>query len=471
MVPLFLALVALLATFAHCESTYWASPAVEQNCFGIYASRDHPGSISVSTPKLENSSVINFMGHEGWMALAIYKYDDLPFIGDMGRKEWGYKYHCNSMNVQYKLCSHDEIGQYIVKDNYTGSTIFTTKVDLLEDTTFTYSVNETGFYCVTAHPNNEMNKFESVLTVKNGYGELSGYDYNKLAFHGAMTGIWGAVLIAYSALCFVRKNLLPVHKRLLMLVGVNVLVMLMWTIYNAIYNGTGPTTFVKVLVVNCAVFSAFRWSLSFYTALYIAYGMHYFSTPLIQSAQKKGIAVTATFFGFFSLVSSMLYLIGMVQGTYVRMGIGACLCFVLYGVLYIFYNIYSWNKHTQKSYVDENMSVQIQQITRLNWVYFSFLLVFGFMILFNIMILLRGSIVGSTLNLIQTTNVAWVNEWKYRWFFVHDWIEVANLLVVMAALWILRPSRYFNQMMDGSGQISQNDYDEFELDEYDENDV
>lgn len=451
------------------DHTFWVSPSAEQNCVGIYAgSENAPASISVFTPKLDNSSVINFMGHEGWMALAIYRYDDLPYIGDMGRKEWGYKYHCNSMNVQYKLCSHDQIGQYIVKQNYTGNSIFTTKVDLLEDTTYNYTVNETGLYCVTAHPNNEMNKFMSTVTVKDGNGELSGYDYNKLGFHGLMGGLWGVVLIAYSILCFVRKNLLPIHKRLIILLAVNLVVSLLWTVYNLIYNSQGPTSFVKTLVVISAVFSAFRWALSMWMALYVSHGMHYFSTPLIQSAKKKAIAVTATFWVFESIVASMFYLIGMVQGTYVRMAIGACLCFVLYSVLYIFYNIYSWMNHTQKSFIDENMSVQIDQISKLRVVYLCFLLLFGFMVLFNVMVLLRGSIVGSTLNLIQTTNIAWVNEWKYRWFFVHDWIELANLLVVLAALWVLRPSRYFNQMMDGSGQISQKDYDEFELEEYDE---
>lgn len=459
----------LLATPVLGAQTYWASPSNEQNCFGVYSgSSETPATITVTTPKLDNSSVINFMGHEGWMALAIYKYEDLPFIGDMGRKEWGYKYHCNSMNVQYKLCSHDEIGQYIVKDNYTGSTIFTTKVDLLEDTTFVYNVTETGLYCVTAHPNNEMNKFESTVVVRDGHGELSGYDWNKLGFHGALAVVWALVLVSFSVLCFIRKNLLPVHKRLIILVSVNLLISLLWTVYNAVYNATGPTDFVKTLVVAAACMSAARWALGMWVALYVAHGMHYFSTPLIQSAKKKAVAVTTTFFVFESIVASMFYLIGMVQGTYVRMAIGACLCFVLYSVLYIFYNIYTWMKHTQKSYIDENMSVQIGQIAKLRYVYFSFLLLFVFMILFNIMILLRGSIVGSTLNLIQTTNIAWVSEWKYRWFFVHDWIEMANLFVVSAALWILRPSRYFNQMMDGSGQISQKDYDEFELDDFEE---
>lgn len=458
------------ATLVTCASTFWVSPANEQNCIGVYANSDseNPAQISVFTPKLQNSSVINFMGHEGWMALAIYRYDELPYLGDMGRPEWGYKYHCNSMNVQYKLCTHNQIGQYIVKSNYSGDSIFTTKVDLLEDSTYNYTVNKTGLYCVTAHPNNEMNKFMSTVTVRDGRGELSGYDQNKLGYHGALAAIWAAILAAAAAICFKRGNLLPVHKRLLGLVTTNLLVTCLWTIYNAIYNAQGPTKFVKTLVVICAVISALRWALTLYLALYIALGQHYFSTPLTLSAKKKALAVTATFWVFESIVASMFYLIGMVQGTYVRMAIGACLCFVLYSVLYIFYNIYSWMKHTDKSFVDENMTIQTEQIHRLRVVFFSFLFVFGFMILFNVMVLLRGSIVGSTLNLIQTTNIAWMDEWKWRWFFVHDWIELANMLVVMATLWIMRPSRWFNRMMDGSGRVGQKDYDEFELEEYEE---
>lgn len=464
-----LLLLPLLLALAHASEVFWVSPAVEQNCVGVYAKSDTGGKeesvISVYTPKLDNGSVINFMGHEGWMALAIYKYDDLPSIGDMGREEWGYKYICNSMNVQYKLCTHDQIGQYIVKENYTAgpSQIFTTKVELLEDSTFNYTVNETGLYCVTAHPNHERNNFQSTVTVYPSHGALSSYDYNKKSYHGAMAILWVIILAAFGILCF-TKELLPIHYRLLGLIVANVVVSILWFIYNAVYNAQGPTSFVKGFVVVSAVFSALRWALSLWVALYVAHGMHYFTTPLIMSAKKKAIAVTATFWVFQSIVASMFYLIGMVQGTYVRMAIGACLCFVLYSLLYIFYNIHSWMKHTQKSYIDENMSIQISQIKKLQIVGIVFLSIFGFMILFNVMILLRGSIVGSSLNRIEITSIAWPNEWKWRWFFVHDWVEFANLLVVSAALYVLRPSRYFNRMMDGSGQISQKDYDEYDFD-------
>ncbi|VEU20885.1 DEKNAAC101819 [Brettanomyces naardenensis] len=272
--------VLLLACVGRAQKTVISSDAAE-HCTGIYSKRDWggPGESFIKVD-LQQFKDKNPATGEAFISLIIFEYQDLDGLGvydeSLGRR----RYICTDSMVSSGLCSSDQVNQFIVDENFTSyAQIKTTVLTSLGTNDFSYTVSNTGYYCVAAYSpdftSNE-NTFKVLLNFHNAFGSLPASQIPLLPLYGLLAVIYAVCLGVYLFQVFKhRSELLLLQKYLagffVFLAAENILT---WSLYDLENNSKSYPMpgGIRFYIVVISFLNAFKVSFSLFLLLIISLG-------------------------------------------------------------------------------------------------------------------------------------------------------------------------------------------------------
>lgn len=222
------------------------------------------------------------------LSIIVFEYRDIGSLGVID--ESGVRrYVCDERLIEQGLCTSDELYQFIVDTNVTTSAAV--KTDVLTDlgtNDFSYSVQETGYYCIAAiNPpyNGEINEFEMIVNFHNSFGNLPASEIPLLSLYGLLAVVYVVCLAVYLFPVFRHRSELLLLQKYLAAFFVFLAVedILTWSLYDVQNNNKSYPLpgGIQFYIVFVSILNAFKMSFSLFLLLIISlgYGIVYPKLP------------------------------------------------------------------------------------------------------------------------------------------------------------------------------------------------
>lgn len=400
-------------------------------CSGMYSKEDWKGKVDPFV-----SFNLKSVSEGGSVIVAIYDFQDFEHLGvDLSDGE--HYYVCDDYAIRLGLCSEEEKGGFIITetvfDPYSGNNrtlvdpIMTFSQDKtgLHDTKF--PITSTGYYCVTAFPENANVKFNAVINFRNSYGHLSGAEVNNLPMYGLLAVGYVVAMALYGFAFWKHKHeLLPLQKYLLAFyVFLTAETIFIWAYYD-LKNEKGNTAGIKVFMVFLSMLSAGKVTFSFFLLLIIALGYGVVYPKLNKTLMRRCQLYTAF---SFALCTGFL-----IQSYLQDPENPSALIFLTFAPtalsMFAFYFMIIRAMSNTTTYLKEQ-----RQVVKLT-MYKKLLLV----IYISLVVLLAGFVVSAiiyaTMNTIQMVE----KYWRSKFFFTDIWPTIVYFCVFMLISFIWRPT-------------------------------
>ncbi|CAG8587926.1 5834_t:CDS:2 [Ambispora leptoticha] len=258
-------------------------------CQGMFAKSAIPGGVDPSiTAKFETIPTGN-------VAVAFFESADASKLGYTDEEGITYL-TCTDLARSMEYCNDTE-GGFILPDKDRGTIDAKTFNFTNNETTYTYKVQKTGFYCVTAKKVKNVENdstFTAIIDWRNPYGELPGSDYPKLPFYGLLSLVYLVIGVVWMSLSIMHwREILPVQNYIS---GVILFLMIEMAFnwgYWENYNAYGSPSTVLLWIV--AVLNAGRNSISFFMLLIVCMGYGVVKPTLGSTMTKCRILAGAHF--------------------------------------------------------------------------------------------------------------------------------------------------------------------------------
>ncbi|CAN6674501.1 hypothetical protein TRVA0_055S00298 [Trichomonascus vanleenenianus] len=425
-----------------------------QVCAGVYSKQDWGGSkdtyieLALNIKKGKDDK-------DGWIAAIVYEYSDVDLIGQTikGKPSELRKYVCDDKAVNIGLCSRENLGKFIVRDDAqqkAGVPIATERIDVKEPKAMRYNFKKTGFYCVATFPSSRDIEYDGAVVYQNAFGELPASQIAKLPFYGGCALAYTLVFALWMFQYFIhRSDILPVQNYITAICGFLVVEMIViWGYYDYQNNGAGKTGSM-VYLIFVSILNAFRNAFTFFLLLIVCMGYGVVKTSLGDDMWKcKALALAHFVFAVAETVTS--YLVDPEK-------VGPWVMVIILPMALTMTTFYVWIlsslSSTSKFLIARKQHVKALMYKRLTWILLgSLFLMFAFFFINALKISAQ-----STLEFITT-------DWKSRWFMLDGCLNIVYFLdfVLIAFLW--RPTAN-NRRFAMSTQIAQDESEaqEFEI--------
>ena len=400
-------------------------------CAGMYSKEDWHGKVDPFV-----SFNLKSVSEGGSVIVAIYDFQDFEHLGvDVSDGE--HYYVCDDYAIRLGLCTEEDKGSFIITetvfDPYSGNNrtlvnpIMTFSQDKigLHDTKF--PIANTGYYCVTAFPDNANVKFNAVINFRNSYGHLSGAEVNNLPLYGLLAICY---VVAQALYCFAfwkhKHELLPLQKYLLFFyLFLTLETIFIWAYYD-LKNQKGDTAGIKVYMVFLSLLSAGKVTFSFFLLLIIALGYGVVYPKLNKTLMRRCQLYTAF---SFSLCSGFL-----IQSYLQDPENPSALIFLTFAPtalsMFAFYFMIIRAMSNTTTYLKEQ-----RQVVKLT-MYKKLLLV----IYVSLVVLLAGFVVSSIIYATMNTIEMVEKYWRSKFFFTDFWPTLVYFCVFVIISFIWRPT-------------------------------
>ncbi|GAC99829.1 major facilitator protein [Pseudozyma hubeiensis SY62] len=406
-------------------------------------------------------------GSMGTVATMFYEFADFDKLGKWSNEKdaFGYRlknYICTPSVVQEKLCSQEQLGNFIV-DESTGKapTVQLQRMDfgatgLTEDKTLRYNVTKTGYYCfgatevplvsLEAGPSGTGDlsvhaSFDGRVEFFNKFkGNLPAAEYPKLNFYFAMTVAYIALGVYWLSLCIKHKDeMLTVQYFISGTIAFLVVEMAaQWMYYyylNAhlidffrireVNGSTSVTAVARFLLVLTSILDAGRNSVSFFLLLIVAMGYGVIR-PSIGPVMTRVRLLTAAHFVFGVLYSIGIVLIQLDQG-------GAWIFAFIFPLAMTLTAFLTW--------IMNSLNRSIEYLTQRKQTFKRSMFVKLHRILLGAVVVIFAFFIISSIAFSQSGGEGFApNTWQYRWFLLDGWLALLYFAVFSAIAWVWRPT-------------------------------
>ncbi|KAI5960000.1 hypothetical protein KGF57_002000 [Candida theae] len=467
-----------------------------QVCAGVYSKKDWGGSIK---PHI-GLSLSQYQDHKYdskhkdatyddiKVSYIIFEYKDLINIGAyLG--EGRYKFICDEYAVNdLKVCSQDQIGQFIVNANSTNSTILSSQLHQLGNANIDYPINQTGYYCIsTFSPTSDDVKYRGTINFQNAFGQLNASEIPKLPAYGILTLCYAIALALFGFQFFKKRKenqILPLQRYLLAMLGFLTFdTLVIWSYYDYVNRVSNRENgFGIFYMIFMAVLNAVKITFSFFLLLCIALGY-----GVVKLKLNKRTMLYCKILAGFNFASSLTYLIfnyisgsstALVNSDSIDDGdasdlLGLLPLIPISIVLSIYYvTILTSLRKTTQSLHQQRQIIKLQLYQNLFKIVFS-----------AIILTFLGLTLSSFIYLSMSTTQMFEEHWKSAFFIFDFWPSVVFFMVFMIIAWLWRPTEtsymlaVSQQLSTGGGDEDDPNYDpenpnyqgpggtEFELDD------
>ncbi|KAG5416937.1 hypothetical protein I9W82_004568 [Candida metapsilosis] len=437
-----------------------------QVCAGVYSKKDWGGSIK---PHI-GLSLSQYQDHKYdskhkdakyddiKVSYIIFEYKDLVNIG-VNLGEGRYKFICDDYAVNdLKVCTQDQLGQFIVNSNSTNSTILASQLVHLGNANINYPINQTGYYCIsTFSPVDDKVKYKGTINFQNAFGQLNASEIPKLPAYGILT-ICYAIALALFGFQFFKKRkenqILPLQRYLLAMLGFLAFdTLVIWSYYDYVNRVSNPANgFGIFYMIFMAVLNSVKITFSFFLLLCIALGY-----GVVKLKLNKRTMLYCKILAGFNFASSLTYLIfnyvsgnstALVNSDSIDDGdagdlLGLLPLIPISIVLSIYYvAILTSLRKTTQSLHQQRQIIKLQLYQNL------------FKIMFSAIILtFLGLTLSSFIYLSMSTTQMFEQHWKSAFFIFDFWPSVVFFVVFMIIAWLWRPTET-SYMLAVSQQLS-----------------
>ncbi|KAI9890735.1 MAG: hypothetical protein M1814_003665 [Vezdaea aestivalis] len=383
------------------------------------------------------------------VSLIIFEWHDEPLVGQYANPtDPEPQYICNGENVDRKLCTEEQLGQWILANNATTKSknkIFTQATNLKDVGPIKYEVKKTGYYCVIIDPYTA-EQFKGVVSFRNAFGELPAAQIAKLPFYGGLTITYAVVGFLWAFLYVQhRHDILAVQNYITAIVIFLIVEMLMtWGFYDY-QNRHGRNALANVLMIIVSILNAGRNSFSFFLLLIVCMGYGVVKHTLGKTMlMVRGLALGHFVFGVIYAVASL---------TITPESAGPLVLLVILPLAGTLTAFYVWTLNslsaTMKDLIDRKQTVKAMMYKKLWWgILGSIMVIFGFFFLNSF------TFAGhSQADFVPT-------HWKTRWFILDGWLNLVYLFDICFVAYLWRPTAN-NRRFAMSDEIAQDDEFEF----------
>lgn len=456
-----------------------------QICSGMYNKKDWAGKvqpyISVNLLSYDNKK-LNFKNPKDQpndidLSVVIFEYQDIDYLGatykydDDSAIASGKKYICDDAAVTNKLCDKSDLGKFIVTTdakNDSNSELLTFNLDKFGRYNTTYSLKNTGYYCVSTY-SPDHKEYKVIVNFRNAYGNLNAAEIPKLPLYGGLTILYLVTFFYYFYNYYkFRNNVTNLQKNLnFFTIFLIVETILVWfyfelennqnpyktvTIDNVKYWKLNSNAFVKFYMVFISILNSAKLTFSFYLLLLISLGMG----VVYPNLPKKTLLKCKIFAVIHFLVS-----IGYVITNYVTNPENPSI-WILFSLipLSITLTIFYYLILTALTQTTQYLKAQKQTI-KLN-IYRKLF----FTIFVSLCILFLGLVASSFVYIGMSTTELIEQHWKSRFLVLDFWPSLVYFGVYTAILFIWRPT-YNSYLLIVSSQVGTDENDE-ELNQHNE---
>lgn len=418
---------------------------------------------------------VNYMsGATGQVAMVIFEWSDLNKIGKVDPSTGDMIYLCDASAVNDGLCTSTQQGRFLLNtENGTtdGTSIYSEGISFLQSSPAVgnndnnndtlnglsdahpvkYTVNSTGYYCVSVAPVGNTAwtaHYDAVVEFRNAYGELPGSDYPKLLFYGALSIIYLIIGALWIVVCAMQwKELLPIQNYLSGIIVFTMIEMAFnWGYYDYL-NVYGPNNVSHALLGWVSILNAGRNSLSFFVLLIVCMGYGVVVETLGRTMWKCRLLAMAHF------VFGVAYSIGATLMPPEEAGL--VVLFVIFPLAFTMTAFYVWTLSSlQQTIADLNKRRQTVKATMYKRLYRTLLfsvVVLGIFFVFN------------SVTFSGRLDPSWAaKNWQRRWLLLDGWLNLLYLIILSTIAFLWRPTRN-NRRFAMSDEIAQDDLDDFEL--------
>ncbi|CAI4496647.1 CNB_1a_G0023090.mRNA.1.CDS.1 [Saccharomyces cerevisiae] len=254
-------------------------------CSGMYSKEDFNGKVDPYISfTLEELSLADEDDDGEGVSVAVFDFQDYEHIG-VRLPNGEIQYICDDYALDLGLCEDSSEGQFIIQE--TAIDPFTSKEHKLTSQilTFTqqelgtndevYSINKTGYYCVTTSSFiSSSSKFKATVNFRNAYGQLDASEAYKMPIYAFLAVAYAVCTLVYSWLCWKhRHELLPLQRYILVFcIFLTADTIFVW-MYYIIENQKGNSSVaLHVYMVFISIFSAGKMTFTLLLALLISLG-------------------------------------------------------------------------------------------------------------------------------------------------------------------------------------------------------
>ncbi|KAG2736941.1 hypothetical protein G9P44_001031 [Scheffersomyces stipitis] len=459
------AAMAVLAPLVSANRALFDEDTNSQRCSGMYAKHDWGGSykpqISLSLSQFDkykyDSKKDNAEEHDEDISVSfiIFEYKDLGNIG-VELSDGSSKYICDDYAIDtLGICEAKQKGKFLLNSNSTNSTIMTSQLIHLGPSDIHYSVNRTGYYCVSTY--NFDKKYRGVINFQNAFGQLSASEIPKLPAYGILTLCYAIALALFGFQFFKKRKenqILPLQRYLLAMLGFLAFdTMVVWSYYDLVNRTKNPSNaFVTFYMFFLSLMNAAKITFSFFLLLCISLG---YGVVLLKLDKKT--MLKCKILGVVHFVASIVYLVATYYGGSSKsttsggnIGEGSMGSFlgllplipvtitltIYYIAILVSIKKTTANLHKQRQIIKLQLYENLFRI-----IFFSVVLTFGGLILSSIVYLSM-----STTDMIE-------EHWKSAFFIFEFWPSVIFFFVFMGIAWLWRPTET-SYMLAISQQLS-----------------
>ncbi|KAG7872149.1 hypothetical protein KL938_005356 [Ogataea parapolymorpha] len=307
----------LLAVACVAEKVELTSSAAEY-CTGMYSKQDWGGPVDPFI-KVDVKRFGSDDASHSPLSLIVFEYRDLDYIGVHDNHTGKTHYVCTPELVREAQCSSDQLDQFIVLSNTSGSNLISTaQLTELGTNGYSYHVANTGYYCVAVHApkHSGSDSFSVIVNFHNAYGNLPASEIPKLPLYGLLAVVYAVCLSVYLFQVFKhRSELLLLQKYLAgFFVFLTVENILVWSLYDVENNNKKfpiPDG-IKFYISFVSMLNAFRISFSLFLLLIISLGYGVVYPKLQRNVMNKckllaaAHFVVSTVYVWFSYYSSQV---------------------------------------------------------------------------------------------------------------------------------------------------------------------
>lgn len=269
-----------LATLANANRALISSTGSSQICAGIYAKHDYGGSFNphVGVLLLQFGDITDPSAPADGIdvSFVIFEYRDIDKVG-IYLGDGKYKYICDDFAINdLRLCNESDKGHFLLNPGASNSTVYTSTLTSLGQAAINYTVNSTGYYCVSTYSSSAA-KYRGVVNFQNAFGQLSASEIPKLPAYGILTLCYAIALALFGFQFFKRRKqnqILPLQRYLLAMLGFLTFdTLVVWSYYDLVNRSSNPASgFVIFYGVFLALLNATKITFSFFLLLCIALG-------------------------------------------------------------------------------------------------------------------------------------------------------------------------------------------------------
>ncbi|CAI2018541.1 hypothetical protein SEUBUCD646_0H00430 [Saccharomyces eubayanus] len=254
-------------------------------CSGMYSKEDYNGKVDPFISfTLNELSLDGEDDNDEGISVAVFDFQDYEHIG-VQLPNGGIQYICDDYALDLGLCDASSKGQFIIqktaidpltdKEHKLTSPILTFTQQELGMHDKTYSINKTGYYCVTTSSfASSKSKLKATVNFRNAYGQLNASEAYKLPIYAFLAIAYAVCTLIYAWLCWRhRHELLPLQKYILVFfVFLTADTIFVWTYY-IIENQKGNSSVaLHIYMIFISIFSAGKMTFTFLLALLISFG-------------------------------------------------------------------------------------------------------------------------------------------------------------------------------------------------------